>query len=129
MDLANLLTDIGETRHAAACLKRLVQLDPENSSAWQNLGVAHFLRNRFGEGIAACQEALRQDPHNLMASHNLAMALGQLRQYDEALASVRQAMEIDPKHPRLQNLEFRLRIQRWRWKIFSAIGRVLRFGR
>jgi uncharacterized protein HemY len=64
-----------------------------------------------------------------MAAHNLAMALGQLRQYDEALACVRGALQIDPRHPRLQNLEFRLRIQRVRWKAFSAVRRAIRFGR
>ena len=56
MDLANLLIDVGETRPAVACLKRLTQLCPEHIAAWQNLGVAHCLRGRFDEGIAASLE-------------------------------------------------------------------------
>src|SRR5688572_21549097 len=46
MDLSNLLIDIGETRAAGACLKRLVQIDPTSTAAWQNLAVAQFMRLR-----------------------------------------------------------------------------------
>jgi predicted Zn-dependent protease len=45
MDLANLLADTGQNRAAIACLKRLVQAEPRNVSAWQNLAVAQFMRS------------------------------------------------------------------------------------
>jgi tetratricopeptide (TPR) repeat protein len=125
MDLANLLMDVGETRAAAACLKRVVQKEPCNAKAWQNLGVAHFLRGRHGEGIAACQEAMRLDPTNLMAVHNLAMALGELRQYDAALATIRASAANESSNAHLEKLELRLRMLRIRER-FTGILRTLR---
>ena len=76
MDLANLLIDVGEVRAAVACLKRLTLICPDHGAAWQNLGVAHFIRGRVDEGIAASLEALKIDPKNRGALHNLAIALG-----------------------------------------------------
>ena len=129
LELANLLLDTGQIRRRRRMpASGWSHLDADNISAWQNLAVAQFTA-RYGEGIAACQEALRQDPHNLMAAYNLALALGQLRQYDEAVACVHAALEIEPRHPRLQNLELHLRILRWQWKLLSGVRRLLRFGR
>src|SRR5204862_1780119 len=69
-DLANLLMDVGEVRGAIACMKRLVVAQPDNTAAWQNLAVAHFLRARYDEGLESCHEALRCEPGNLAVTYN-----------------------------------------------------------
>jgi tetratricopeptide (TPR) repeat protein len=121
--------DSGETRAAVACLKRLTQIEPRSADAWQNLAVALFLRNRFEEGIGACEEALRCDPGHLMAYFNQALALERLRRYDEALASIRSALAIDPNDVALQKLEFRVRLLKIRGKVVRALRGLWPFGR
>src|SRR5207249_4348421 len=83
LSLANLLMDTQESRLAAASLKRLVQIVPNNVNGWVNLAVAQFMRRRYDEGIFACHEALRCDPKNLLAIYNLALAHEHLRRFDE----------------------------------------------
>jgi tetratricopeptide (TPR) repeat protein len=112
--------DSGETRAAVACLKRLTQIEPTNADAWQNLAVALFLRNRFEEGITACEEALKCDPRHVMALFNLALALERLKKYDDALTAIRRALDIEPGDVSLQKLEFRVRLLKFRAKLFRA---------
>ena len=64
--------------------------------AWPVVAFAVFLRGRFEEGIAACEEALRCDPKHVMALFNLALALERLRRYDDALRTIRRALEFVP---------------------------------
>lgn len=113
MDLANDLTDLGETRPALACFKRLVQIDPENARAWQNLAVVQFMRERYDEGLLSSQECLRHDPQNVEAIHNLALALGKMGDFDQALRYLRPALAKAPKDLALQRLELRLQINRF----------------
>jgi tetratricopeptide (TPR) repeat protein len=124
MDLANLLIDVGETRAAGACLKRLVQIAPAHVPGWQNLAVAQFMRHRFDDGIASSREALRLDPANRMVLHNLALALGQLGRLDEALAEARRGLKVDPKDGSLLALELRLRLMRFRASLTRALRRL-----
>ena len=110
LSLANLLLDTGEPRLAAASLKRLVQIEPNNASAWQNLAVAQFARDRYGDGIDACRRALACDPDNPLAIYNLALAYEHLGRYDEAMDWVRVGLEKDAKDTSLQKMELRLRV-------------------
>jgi tetratricopeptide (TPR) repeat protein len=125
MDLANLLIDVGEARAAVACLKRLTQLVPDYACAWQNLGVAQCVRNRYQEGIAACQEALRLEPRNVSALHNIALAHSRIGEWDPAIAHARRGLSIAPRDAALQRLEFRLRVLRIRWVIIRTARRLL----
>jgi tetratricopeptide (TPR) repeat protein len=121
MDLSNLLIDVAEPRAAAACLKRLVQIDANAAGAWQNLAVAQFMRRRWDEGVAASQESLRIDPHNIPARHNLAMALGQMGKFDDALREASGALRLNRKDRALQSLELRLRILHARARLATFV--------
>ena len=121
MDLSNLLVDTRQARAAVACLKRLVQIEPGNASAWQNLSVAQFTIGRYEDGIESCREALRLEPANPQSLYNLALAHEHLGRYDEALAWVRRGLERDPKDVSLQKLELRVRVLRWRGRILRAL--------
>jgi tetratricopeptide (TPR) repeat protein len=126
MDLANLLVDLGETRPALACLKRLVQFQPENARAWQNLAVVQFMRHRYSEGIASSAEALRHNPRNIMAIHNLALALGKTGDHDQAIEQVQRGLAKSPKDLALQRLEVRLHMMRLKSRMLGAVRRILR---
>jgi superkiller protein 3 len=124
MDLANHLIDLGETRPAMACLKRLVQIQPRNASAWQNLAVVQFMRHRYDEGIVSSREALNLCPDNLMAIHNLALAMGKMKRYREALEELHTALLKAPRDLALQRLEMRLQFLRARDAVISAIRKL-----
>ena len=129
MDLANLLIDVGEARAAIACLKRLTQICPEHGTAWQNLGVAHFIRGRSDDGIAASLEALRIDSKNRSALHNLAIAHGRQRRFDEALNYTRRGLAMMPTDSSLERLDFRLRVLRLHYRTMNWLRKLLPFPR
>jgi tetratricopeptide (TPR) repeat protein len=126
MDLSNLLLDTGETTTALSCLKRLVDMEPNNANAFQNLAVVYFHCDRYEEGIAACKKSLQCDPRHVMAMYNLAVAFEHLGQFDAALGWVRSALATDSCEPIFQKLEFRLRVMQLRSRVTGAMKRVLR---
>jgi tetratricopeptide (TPR) repeat protein len=125
MDLSNLLLDTHQPRAAVACLKRLVQVEPNNSSAWQNLAVAQFLTGRYEDGIESCQECLRLEPASPEPLYNLALACEHLGRFDEALSWVRRGLDRDPRDVWLQQLELRIRVLRWRGRLVRAVRALL----
>jgi tetratricopeptide (TPR) repeat protein len=125
LQLSNLLLDSGQGKAAVACLRRLISLDADNASAWQNLAVAQFTTGRYLEGIASCHEALRREPANLMAIYNLASAYEHLKRFDEALTWVRKGLEVCPSDTPLQKLELRIRVLRFRDRVLRIVRGVL----
>jgi superkiller protein 3 len=67
----------GSWREAAFRFERVVQEDPENAYAWNNLGVALESTGRFDEARAAYEKALELDPKNDRMEENL----GRLKAY------------------------------------------------
>ena len=126
MNLSNYFLDLNDHRSGIACLKRLIQVEPTNAAAWQNLGVAFFLRERYDDGINACHQALRNEPSNTAAAFNLALGLSYVRRYNEALVHVRSAKLIDPRNAMLDRLEFRLLVLRLRNSVARWFGRLVR---
>ena len=61
------------------------RLDPENSTAQNNVGAAHMLLGQPGEAADAYQMAASQRPENLRYWENLASALLESREYQRAV--------------------------------------------
>jgi tetratricopeptide (TPR) repeat protein len=129
LDLSNLLLDTGQTRAAVACLKRLVQVDPGNVDAWQNLAVAQFMVGRYDEGIASCQEALQRDPANAPSFYNLALAYEHLKRYDDAARWIQKGLDRWPNDLSLQKLELRVRVLKWKDRIVRMFQTLITAGR
>jgi tetratricopeptide (TPR) repeat protein len=98
-------------------LKRLVQIEPLNAVAWQNLAVGHFARGEYALGVHACQQALQCDPHNTTVLYNLALAYEHLRDYEQGLRWCRLGLKQEPTDLSLQRLEIRLRFLRFRSRV------------
>lgn len=82
---------------AAAQLPRSpAQPPPDSAGAWQKLGLARHLENRFDEAIPAFTEALKRDP-SLWTSH-LFLGIGRYRtnQFAAALESLGRADRLGP---------------------------------
>lgn len=122
-DLADLLLDISDARAAISCLRRLVQIEPENVKGWQNLGVAQFLVGRYADGIASCRQATRRDPSNTAVMHNIALAFCHQKQYARALIWTRRGLALTPHDRSLQTLHLRLKIRRLLKQMRRWLGR------
>ena len=112
-------------RLAAASLKRLVQIRPRHVSAWINLAVAQFSRERYADGIEACHRALAVEPANLLAIFNLALAHEHLGRYTEASNWVRRGLAREPQDLSLQRLELRLRVLKVRAKVVRGLKKLV----
>lgn len=81
-------------------LNRAVELNPNNSEAWQFY--AHYLYDvgRFDECIAARRRAVELDPLWSEANADLGLALAYNRQYREAIEQLRKTIILDPNYAR-----------------------------
>ncbi len=111
-ELGSLLMDVGDMEHAVACFKRLVAIEPCDSRAWQNLGVAECWRGQLMQGVVASRRAVKLDPTNLAAANNLGLAFLDLGELDAAAKVISDGLALDPKHSPLRRLRLRLRLRR-----------------
>ena len=123
-ELAGLLLDVSCLDNAVACLKRAVAVNPGDTKAWQNLGVAECWRGNLMQGVVASRRALKLDPANLTAASNLALAFLEMREIDAAAKVVRDGLRHDPANRLLRRLRFRLRLARVGRRFCAAV-----FGR
>jgi tetratricopeptide (TPR) repeat protein len=74
------------------------ELDPENGSAWYNVGVALSDLGSKEEAIAAYRQAIALDPKLAYPHNGLGNLYGTLGRSEEAIAAYRQAIALDPKY-------------------------------
>jgi tetratricopeptide (TPR) repeat protein len=117
--------DNGQGRAAIACLKRLISVDPDNVSGYQNLAVAQFMRGLYADGIASCEAALERDPASSLTIFNLALAYETIGRYGDALGWVERGLKLDPRDIALQRLEFRLRLLRAVQPLRRLLGKAM----
>ncbi|HUI77942.1 MAG TPA: tetratricopeptide repeat protein [Bryobacteraceae bacterium] len=91
------------SRHdVAAAVKRLeqaVDLAPQFSAAWNNLGTIAYQSNKFDRAEECFREALTQDPQSYEALVNLGGVLVTIRKLDEAMKYNVQAVLTRPNDP------------------------------
>lgn len=116
LDLSNLLMDTGMVRAAAACLRRLVVMDPGDPVAWQNLAVAQFTLRRYDDGVESSLQALLLAPKMPSAMYNLALAFERQGDYRRAMTWIKRARTLDAHDPTIQRLELRIGLlMGWQW--------------
>ena len=83
--------DVAETR-----VRRAIELDPENPSAFNNLAVVLEAKGRMDEAVEAYAEAARLDPVSIGRRFTLARLLERLGRSDEAAGELRRVLELAP---------------------------------
>lgn len=86
----------GNYAQAVTLLTRVVELEPEDRTAWNNLGRAYLGLRQTNEAIAAFNRQIEVNPYDEYAHINLGNALLQQRRYEEAEAAFRKQVEINP---------------------------------
>ena len=97
-DLASELTAKGQLEAAIAEWKKVLELDPRNAKAHNNLGGALVLQGNLAEGMTHLQRAMEIDPDFSPAQSNFGLALLQEKKLDEAIPHLQRSLELNPAY-------------------------------
>lgn len=89
----------GDTDRAILALRRATELQPDQSTLWNNLGTAYSRRGYIESGLRAFMRAVEIDPSHIRAISNYANALRDSGRVEEALTQFSTAMEKAPDDP------------------------------
>src|SRR5271166_1037741 len=84
---------------AVDLFQRVVRLEPQHKSAWNNLGRAYFALNQYDQAIAALKRQIEINPYDQYAYNNLGMAYEAELKYDDAIRQLQKQLEINPLDP------------------------------
>ncbi len=103
VELANLQMAAGHTDASIATLERLIERDPENTFALNNLAW-HLREKSPTRALQYALKAAEREPDSTAVLDTLALAYASTGDYAKALRAINRAIDIDPK-----NLDYRLR--------------------
>jgi tetratricopeptide (TPR) repeat protein len=89
--------DEGDALAAAEALAVAVELQPESSLYWTNLGWAYYLLGLLDQSESASRTALDFDPAQYVAQYNLGLVLAVTDRLEEAADAYRLALRTDPE--------------------------------
>jgi Flp pilus assembly protein TadD len=90
----------GQHEKALFELRKLVEMEPDDTTALNNLGTALSETGHHDDAVAQFQKALSLDADNYKAYSNLGVALGRIGKFDEATTQFNRALEINPDDAR-----------------------------
>ena len=92
--------NLGAYDQALQLADQAITLDPENSDAWDNAGLALFYMGQYAEAQAAFEQAVTLKPDSALYWNNLAGALREQDKLAEAAEILfEQALRLDPNLP------------------------------
>lgn len=99
-NLARFYSEQGEPEAGLAAAQRAAELDPTNSMAWNNAGLALFNLGRYAEAQAAFEKAADLQPGNALFWNNLAATFMEQDKLQEAeRVLLEESLQRDPKQP------------------------------
>jgi TolB-like protein/DNA-binding winged helix-turn-helix (wHTH) protein/tetratricopeptide (TPR) repeat protein len=96
--MAVALDRLYDRKNAEKEFARGLELNPNDSLAWQQHGNHLLSDGRFAEAIAEQKHAIQLDPLSHMMKANLARAFYYAREYDEAIAQAQSALKLEPNY-------------------------------
>lgn len=90
----------GDIENSLAHLQKAVEIDPEFTEAYVNLGARYMELKRFDDAQATLEKAVSIDPHCPEAHSNLALIYITKRMTKEAEASARRSVELNDGSPK-----------------------------
>jgi tetratricopeptide (TPR) repeat protein len=79
--------------------RRGLELNPNDSLAWQQHGNEILSQGRFEEAIGEQERARRLDPFSPVINANLARAFYYARRYDDAIVQAQETLKLEPNYP------------------------------
>ncbi|MEO8270358.1 MAG: tetratricopeptide repeat protein, partial [Aureliella sp.] len=93
---ANMLHETGQYVQAENCLQQMLQLQPDNAMAHNNLGVLYKDQQRLEEALVAYRRSVELDAGNTSALGNLAHGLARIEDFDGAIQVYRELLDVEP---------------------------------
>jgi tetratricopeptide (TPR) repeat protein len=90
------MLDAGKYEKAVDAFREVVRLEPDDASAWDDLGLAYGGLRQYDQAIHAYQEVIRLQPEDDDAWYNLGNTYSDLRQYDQAVRAYKEAIRLKP---------------------------------
>jgi len=126
-DIADVLTQLGQTNEAIRELQEACRLQPQSVEAQFKLGLALADAQQIEPAAAAFKQAVKLDPENLLAWYNLALAASALGQVEESLTALGRAAALAPEDPRIPYERARTLARAGRYgEARTAAGRALK---
>eukprot|EP01117_Protostelium_nocturnum_P010862 TRINITY_DN3918_c0_g1_i3.p1 TRINITY_DN3918_c0_g1~~TRINITY_DN3918_c0_g1_i3.p1 ORF type:complete len:654 (+),score=228.69 TRINITY_DN3918_c0_g1_i3:135-2096(+) len=97
------LFDDGKISDSILAFEAELHENPENSSCWEKLGIAHAENDKDTQAIAALNKAVDMNPDNLSAKMALAVSYTNDLYRDHALDTLRNWMERNPEYSRISS--------------------------
>jgi Flp pilus assembly protein TadD len=95
-EYCRLLFEQGEPGDADKALQDLVKLEPDNASAWHNLGTVRMRLRRYGAAVEAYRRALELRPNAPATALHLGCALKEGGRQEEARQAWETVLRLDP---------------------------------
>jgi tetratricopeptide (TPR) repeat protein len=76
--------------------ERAIKLDHQFADAWNNLGVAWYLQEKYGRAIKDYEKAIKLKPDVASFYNNLGAACYGKKEWEEATAAYGHALQLDP---------------------------------
>lgn len=99
LEMTNLYLHLGRHEEAYQAGMKVLETDPEETSAHFNMGLAGMRTNRYEAALNHFQTVLKHDPHNVRALTNLGGVYFGLGFIKESLAQYREALRLDESVP------------------------------
>lgn len=96
---AEILKAQGRLWEAAAGYQQLVDAQPGNAEAWNNLGNARHELGELDGALAALQQARELQPASAMIHTNIGRVLASMARYDESALVFQEAVRLAPRDP------------------------------
>lgn len=90
------ITDSKTINTAEKHFKESVEIYPNFTLAWQNLGVISYKLGKYEDAITSFQAAIKQSPYYAEALCNLAFSYEKLGKYREAILACKQTIQANP---------------------------------
>lgn len=116
-DFAAYVAKRGMPKVAIAFQQYAIQLQPQNTTLWLNLGSLQSTTGAFGSAETSLKKAISFDPINALAHYNLGAVYDAQGDYDNAIEEYRRALVLDPgladprKNPQVVNNENLLAVE------------------
>ncbi|HXG57524.1 MAG TPA: sulfatase-like hydrolase/transferase [Thermoanaerobaculia bacterium] len=91
------LADLGRGGDAVRQFERVLDLDPNNAPALQNLGIAALQRNDVRSALTYLDRALELNPRLPLALNTLGVVYARTNDFPRAIDAWSRAVEIDPR--------------------------------
>jgi protein O-GlcNAc transferase len=88
---------VGNNSQAETIWRQVLELEPNNGKAYNNLGNALRRQGKIDEALAAHQKALQLNPNDAEAYVGIGNVLNAQGKSEEALASHQKALQLNPK--------------------------------